>query len=95
MKSNELHRQLKILQLNFHKIGRNEQVQLVQLLIHTANHCIQNLREELSEEDAAAKRRKAKRKETELDPKPPLRPITVAEPSKPKKPKYTGLKTGR
>lgn len=38
----------------------------------------------------ASKRRAAKSKETELDPKPPINPVRVAAPSKPKKPKYSG-----
>jgi hypothetical protein len=39
---------------------------------------------------AASKRRSAKSRETELDPKPPVKPVRVAAPSKPKKPKYSG-----
>ena len=39
---------------------------------------------------AASKRRAAKSRETEVDPKPPIKPVRVAAASKPKKPKYSG-----
>ena len=48
------------------------------------------LRNDLHENDAATNRRKAKKRETEVDTKPPLSPVRVAEPSKPRKPKYSG-----
>ena len=40
--------------------------------------------------DHNSHRRKLKRRETELDPKPPVKPVRIAEPSAPKKPKYSG-----
>ena len=69
-------------------LGASSGEEAARLLIHAARLAI---RDGLSEGDAAAKRRKAKRRETEVDPKPPVKPVRVAEPSKPRKPKYSGL----
>ena len=38
----------------------------------------------------AARHRSVQRRETELDPNKPIKPVVVAEPTKPKKPKYKG-----
>ncbi len=68
-----------------------DRLETATLLIRAATCCLQLFSEKLREDDAATRRRKAKRRETEVDPKPPVKPVTVAEPSKPKKPKYSGL----
>lgn len=71
--------------------SRQERLTCVNLLVATASGQIAQLRQDLSEEDAATRRRKAKRRETEVDPKPPIKPVRVAEPRKPRKPNYSGL----
>ena len=46
---------------------------------------------EIRETSSAANRRKLKSKETSLDPKPAMKPVNIAKPHKPKKPKYSGI----
>ena len=72
------------------QLTQREKLQVAQILLRTASRCIRSLNAELIETNAMTDRRKAKRRETELDPKPPTKPVRVAEPSKPKKPKYSG-----
>ena len=90
MELNRLKRTLQDLTVDFSELSNSEQQIAAQMLINTANFCIEQMRKDMRESDAAANRRKAKRRETELDPKPPISPVRVAEPSKPKKPKYSG-----
>ncbi len=91
MSKNELKQHLDRLELNYGQLSSAKQLETVELLIRAASSCLKQLNYDLNEEDAATRRRKAKRRETEVDPKPPVKPVTVAEPSKPKKPKYSGL----
>ena len=72
------------------RLSRHMRMQAARLLARTAQRCIDNLRNDLHEGGTEANRRNAKRRETEVDPKPPVKPVSVAEPSKPKKPKYSG-----
>jgi len=90
MELNKLKQKLQDVSADFNELNRSEQQVAAQMLINTANFCIEQMRKNMREGDAAANRRKAKRRETELDPKPPISPVRVAEPSKPKKPKYSG-----
>lgn len=68
----------------------DQRVKTAKLLLDTAMVLTSDLRNAVQEDDAATKRRKAKRRETEVDPKPPVKPVRVAEPPKAKKPKYSG-----
>jgi|GEM_PF-1884449 len=90
MKLNNLKRAMQNLLLDYDDMNGAEKYGTVQLLINTANFCVERLRKDMCENDATTNRRNAKRRETELDPKPPLSPVRVAEPSKPKLPKYSG-----
>ena len=67
------------------------QLAITRAMIALTHQLINELKQSVQEDDAASRRRKAKRRETELDPKPPVKPVRVAEPSKPRKPKYSGL----
>lgn len=67
-----------------------QKLAITQALMRATAECINDLRQLVNETDAAAQRRKAKRRETELDPKPPVKPVRVAEPSKPREPRYSG-----
>lgn len=91
MNTNELQRILDDMVRADGRLSQADRLETARLLIRAATFCLHLLSEELREGDAASKRRKAKRRETEVDPKPPVKPVTVAEPSKPKKPKYSGL----
>ncbi|WP_171122048.1 MULTISPECIES: hypothetical protein [unclassified Ruegeria] len=90
MNFERLNRSLRAYEANQENLSQQDRIRIARLLIRTANSCLESIRQKLNEEDAASKRRKAKRQETELDPKPPIKPVRVAEPSKPKKPKYSG-----
>lgn len=90
MDQQELATCLRSLRLGFSQMSVDERYGATKQLMQTAEFCIQQLRAEISEGDAATNRRKSKRRETEVDPKPPVKPVTVAEPSKPKKPSYKG-----
>lgn len=70
---------------------RAQKLVTTQAMLRATAECVNDLRQLVHETDAAAQRRKAKRRETEVDPKPPVKPVRVAEPSKPRKPKYSGL----
>ncbi len=91
MKLNELKHAMQNLVVDYSEMSENERRSATQMLIGTANFCVEQLRKDTCESDAATSRRKSKRRETELDPKPPVSPVSFAEPSKPKKPKYNGL----
>lgn len=86
----ELKRCLHDLEAGHHQQSTQERLEVAQTLMRATRRHVERLRGELSECEAAANRRKLKRRETELDPKPPIKPVRVAEPSKPKKPKYSG-----
>jgi hypothetical protein len=90
MKLNELKHAMQNLVVDYSEMSENERRSATQMLIGTANFCVEQQRKNMSESDAAANRRKSKRRETELDPKPPVSPVRVASPSAPKKPKYAG-----
>jgi hypothetical protein len=90
MKLNELKNTMQDLQLDYHDMNGTERYAAAQMLIKTASLCVEQLRKGMCEGNAATNRRKAKRRETEVDPKPPVSPVSVAEPSKPTKPKYSG-----
>ncbi len=91
MTNNELKYQLDNLNLIYGRLSRAQQIEIATLLIRTASIYVKLLRDDLQESTTETNRRKAKRRETEVDPKPPVKPVRVAEPSKPKKPKYSGL----
>lgn len=76
---------------SFSNQERSEQIAVTREMIALTHQLVNQLKQSVLEDDAAAQRRKAKRSETEVDPKPPLKPVRVAEPSKPRKPKYSGL----
>ncbi len=90
MTINRLKQSLRRLELADARLSKRERVQAAEILVRAANRYVQAVRHDLQEEGAEAKRRQAKRRETELDPKPPVKPVRVAEPSKPRKPKYSG-----
>jgi hypothetical protein len=90
MNINELEHHLCSLRLNYNQLNKADRFETVKLLISTTNVCLEKLRNGLHESDATTNRRKAKGRETELDPKPPISPVRVAAASKPKKPKYSG-----
>ena len=87
----ELRTALEQFQKKSHRLSDTEQAHALALLLTTSSQALRSFRESLREQDAAAQRRKAKRRETEVDPKPPIKPVRVAAPSKPRKPKYSGL----
>lgn len=78
------------LRKDFGTLPKHEQVRVTQWLLDTADYCIEGVRLQEQDSTTAANRRKAKKRETELDPKPPTKPVRVSEPSKPKKPNYSG-----
>ena len=90
MNKRELQRHLYSLRLGYDQLSKAHQIEVTSLLIRASHACLEQLRDDLHESDAATNRRKAKKRETELDTKPPLSPVRVAEPSKPKKSKYSG-----
>lgn len=79
------------LRRGFAEQTRAQKLATTQAMLTATAECVDDLRQLMHETYAAAQRRKAKRRETELDPKPPVKPVRVAEPSKPRKPKYSGL----
>ena len=90
MNIRELQHHLNSLRLNYNQLSKANRIEAVSLLINAADICLEQLRNDLHESDAASNRRKAKGRETGLDPKPPISPVRVAAASKPKKPKYSG-----
>jgi hypothetical protein len=72
------------------KQSNSEQLEAVKLLIAAAQGLLNDLRTNMHESETAKNRTTAKRKETSLDTKPPVKPVRVSEPAKPKKPKYSG-----
>ena len=91
MKSYELTTTLHKLEAACANMTADQRVKTAKLLLDTATVLTSDLRSQVREDDAATKRRKAKRRETEVDLKPPVKPVSVAKPTKPKKPKYSGL----
>lgn len=90
MHQRKLRASLRSLRSDFSRMNVDQRYSAARQLLQTAEFCIQQLRKDVYESDAATNRRKAKRRETEVDPKPPVKPVTIAEPSKPKKPTYKG-----
>jgi hypothetical protein len=90
MNMRELQRHLNSLCLNYYQLSKAAHIETASLLIRAADICLEQLRNDLHESDAATNRRKAKGRETKVDPKPPVSPVRVAAASKPKKPKYSG-----
>ena len=90
MNIRELQHHLNSLHLAYDQLSQADRIEAVSLLINAADICLEQLRNDLHESDAASNRRKAKGRETGLDPKPPISPVRVASASKPKKPKYSG-----
>ena len=90
MNINDLQETLRQLRKSYTRMNSRQRMQIAQLLLKTASDFATQLRSEVREDDAATNRRTAKRRETEVDPKPPIKPVRVAEPTKPKKPKYSG-----
>ena len=90
MNINDLQETLRQLRKSYTKLNRRQRMQITQALLETASDFAMQLRSEVREGDAATNRRTAKRRETEVDPKPPVKPVRVAEPTKQKKPKYSG-----
>jgi hypothetical protein len=90
MKNQELQRHLNNLHLGYDQLCKADRIDTTKLLIRAADICLEQLRSDLHESDAATNRRKAKGRETKVDPKPPVSPVSVAAASKPKKPKYSG-----
>lgn len=90
MHLNDLKHTLRELRQRYKTMSRQQRLAIAKMLFDTATDFAMQLRSELQENDAATQRRNAKRRETEVDPKPPVKPVRVAEPPKPKKPKYSG-----
>jgi len=90
MNQQDLTASLRSLRSGFSQMSLDQRYEATRKLMQTTEFCIQQLRGDVIESDAATNRRKAKRRETEVDPKPPVKPVIIAEPSKPKKPTYKG-----
>ena len=86
----ELKRCLHDLEARHGMQSKHERLKIAQMLMRSARKYVERMRDEMHESQTASSRRKLKRRETELDPKPPVKPVRIAEPSKPKKPKYSG-----
>lgn len=81
---------LKRLEADYDNQTADERLETAKFLMHATQNYFERLRYDLRESETTANRRAAKKRETELDPKPPTSPVRVAEPSKRKKPKYSG-----
>lgn len=90
MTTKELEHAMRRFRAGYDNMSTAERLNVAQLLIGTAHFYVNGLRAEMYESDAATNRRKAKSAETKVDPKPPVKPVRVAEPSKQKLPKYSG-----
>jgi len=90
MNSKQLQRILHQLQVRKENGSTIERLEAAKLLMDAARLCLRQAQASLREATGAAARSKAKGRETEVDVKPPLRPVSVAAPSKPTKPKYSG-----
>ena len=91
MELNDLRKALRELRAGRAGMRRRQRVEAAKLLLDAPTELVMQLRTEVHENDAATNRRNAKRRETEVDPKPPIKPVSVAKPTKPKKPTYNGL----
>jgi hypothetical protein len=91
MSTTQTARALRTLRASFEQQTRPQQLATAQAMLRTTDLFIRQLKLQIHETDAASQRRTAKSRETEIDPKPPVKPVRVAEPSKPRKPKYRGL----
>lgn len=90
MNLRELKRSLHDLEARHDEQSKCERLKIAQMLMRSARKYVECMRDEMHESQVINNRRKLKSRETELDPKPPVKPVRVAEPSKPKKPKYSG-----
>jgi len=90
MHANELKQTLQQLQTFSHEMSNLERLETTKFLINAARDCIERLQIDMHESLTTTNRRKLKKRETEVDLKPPVSPVRIAEPSKPKKPKYSG-----
>lgn len=86
-----LHDALKKELKTFENLTKADQLKTIRTLSRVLTHLIATLSTELSENESEANRRKRQREMNAGNPKGPLRPITIAEPYKPKPPKYKGL----
>lgn len=77
-------------QADFKNIELRDQLELIAALAEAAIDCIGQLRQSVLEDTTKANRRELQRRETEVDAKTPVKPVSIAEPSKPTKPKYSG-----
>lgn len=90
MKYDDLENSLNRLQVTHRGQGTAERMAIAGALLELTSQYIQQLSAELNENTTTTQRRKAKERETAADPKPPVKPVRIAEPSKPKKPNYSG-----
>lgn len=72
------------------KLSQNESKAIIRMLLKTTCEYVKTHKSAMRESDFETNQRKLKKRETELDPKPPISPVRVSEPYKPKKPKYKG-----
>lgn len=70
---------------------KQKRIHTVRELIALADLAMQGLSES-KQSTTASRRRALQRRETELDANKPIKPVTVAEPYKPKPMKYSGGK---
>lgn len=68
-----------------------ERLKIIRTLSRAITHLTTKFSAELEENDTEASRRKLQKRMNDGNPKPPVKPVTVAEPYKPKLPKYKGL----
>lgn len=86
----EIHRRVSNLIKGLERSHDDERLYAARLFLKAAQIALAGTKPVLNELDTEAKRNKIQRKETELAPKSPVHPVKVAEPYKPKKPKYKG-----
>ena len=69
---------------------QQEKLLTAQKLVQLADVALGGLRESKKRSTTVSRRRELQRRETELDAKGPVKPVTVAEPHKPKPMRYSG-----
>lgn len=90
MNTGQLQRFLHQMQAQNEGGSATDHVHAAMLLIDAARLSLQHAHASLQESTGKAARSRTQGRETELDPKPPLKPVTVAAPSKTRYPKYSG-----
>lgn len=90
MNTSQLQRLLHQMQAQNEGGSAADHLQAAMLLIDAARLFLQHAQASLQESTGTTARSRTQGRETELDPKPPLKPVTVAAPSKTKYPKYSG-----